>query len=592
MSDRFALAAGSVLDRRYRIERVIGAGGFGITYKAFNRSLGIHVAVKEYFPAQYGVRDSTMSVRPRTEVDHELFARMLASFQREARTLASLDHPAIVRVLSTFEEHGTSYMVMRFEAGLSLKHWLESLDGRPSQDQLDTILEPLLSALETIHARDFLHRDIAPDNIIIRPDGQPVLIDFGASRRVVGDLTGIMTGIVKTGYSPQEQYVPGSRLLGPWSDIYALGATLYHAVTGGKPTDASARVIEDRMVPAAEAGRGHGYRPALLDAIDWALAVKPADRPQSIADWRRLLLGPEQPAHEARTGVHRRSDGADDVQPAFRTADRGDIEPEPAPVSRRSWTSTLALLAGVLLVVIGVGLLVMVAAALWRDPVVGTLPSQGGSGAPGRLTAAEQRVTPSKAQRAPDARERSEVDAGRLAEERRSAALAEAELIGRLQRELARAGCEPGAEDGRWGADLERALERFARQTQAGIVTDLPTREALEAVEERPGRVCPLVCGEGEVETDGRCVTRREAGGAGARPQRPASSDEARSRQRERRETEEDRERPRRRQSDAESRERPSGRSCEAFPRPRVGETCVRDDGKTCIWGGGAGACN
>ena len=134
-----------------------------------------------------------------------------------------------------FEANSTAYMVMRFEQGQSFEAWLKGLGRPPTQEELDRIAAPLLDALEMMHAENFLHRDIAPDNIIVRADGTPVLLDFGAARRAVAEMSRALTGIVKAGYSPQEQYASDSRLQGPWSDIYALGGTLYRAVTGGSP---------------------------------------------------------------------------------------------------------------------------------------------------------------------------------------------------------------------------------------------------------------------------------------------------------------------------------------------------------------------
>jgi len=167
--------------------------------------------------------------------------------------------------------------------------------GRPpTQDELDAIVAPLLDALQMMHAANFLHRDIAPDNVIIRPDGTPVLLDFGAARRAVAERSHALTGIVKAGYSPQEQYATDSRLQGPWSDFYALGGTLYRAVTGRIPEEATLRVSDDRTPPAAEAAKGR-YRPGFLAAIDACLKVKYAERPQSVAQLRPMLFAATPP---------------------------------------------------------------------------------------------------------------------------------------------------------------------------------------------------------------------------------------------------------------------------------------------------------
>ncbi len=289
MDYREVLQTGTMLDRKYRVDRVIGAGGFGITYQAFDIGLAAPVAIKEYYPAQFGMRDASMSVRPRTENDRQLFDRLRASFLREARTLAQFDHPSIVRVISVFESHGTAYMVMKYESGSSLKAWLQELGRQPTQGELDQLVWPLLDALEAMHRADFLHRDIAPDNIIVRADGSPVLLDFGASRRVYSDMSGTLTGVVKQGYSPQEQYSSDVRVQGPWTDVYAMGATLYLAVTGKVPTEATARMLDDGLLPATECARP-GYRHGFLAGIDAAMSLRPKDRPQSVREWRDLLF--------------------------------------------------------------------------------------------------------------------------------------------------------------------------------------------------------------------------------------------------------------------------------------------------------------
>lgn len=290
MSSRDVLPPGTMLDGKYRIDRLIGAGGFGMTYEAHDIGLNMRVAVKEYYPAHFGTRDGTLTVRPRTTTDAELFQRLKESFLREARTLAQLRHPCVVRVLSVFEGHGTAYMIMEYESGQSFKGWLERLGRKPTQQELDRIVMPLLDALEIIHAEGFLHRDIAPDNIIVRADGTPVLLDFGAARRVMAELSGALTGIVKSGYSPQEQYTNDPRAQGPWSDIYALGATLYRAIAGKTPEEATIRMLEDPVLPAVQIGAGQ-YRTGFLAAIDRAMKVRPKERQQSIDELRRELKG-------------------------------------------------------------------------------------------------------------------------------------------------------------------------------------------------------------------------------------------------------------------------------------------------------------
>jgi protein kinase-like protein len=180
---------------------------------------------------------------------------------------------------------------MEFEEGRSLEGWLRGLGRVPAQEELNRIVSPLLDALEMMHAVNFLHRDIAPDNIIIRPDGSPVLLDFGAARRAVGEQSHTLTGIVKLGYSPPEQYATDGRLQGPWTDVYALGATLYRAISGKPPEESTLRSIDDRLIPVARLGEGR-YRPGFLKTIDTCLAVRHEDRPQSIGQLRAMLFSP------------------------------------------------------------------------------------------------------------------------------------------------------------------------------------------------------------------------------------------------------------------------------------------------------------
>ncbi|MDP1911302.1 MAG: protein kinase, partial [Hyphomicrobium sp.] len=197
-----------------------------------------------------------------------------------------------VRVYRYFRANNTGYMVLHFEEGQSLKGWLKGLGRAPRQKELDAIIAPLLDALELIHKSDFLHRDIAPDNIIIRKSGDPVLIDFGSARGEIASATKTVSALVKPGYSPYEQYAETSRQQGPWSDIYALAGTLYHAITGKRPPDAPSRMVKDELVSAREAALS-SYRTGFLKAIDKALSLNVEARPQSIAAWRGDLLAPE-----------------------------------------------------------------------------------------------------------------------------------------------------------------------------------------------------------------------------------------------------------------------------------------------------------
>jgi WD40 repeat protein/serine/threonine protein kinase len=294
MTQLVALPDGTELAGDYKIVRVLGAGGFGVTYLADETALSRKVSIKEYFPSDFAARSQNLEATPRSNSCTADYNWGLERFEDEAQTLARFNHGNIVKVHRIFRANNTAYMVLHFEEGQSFKAWLKTLGRAPRQKELDQIIAPLLDALETIHKADFLHRDIAPDNIIIRSAGDPVLIDFGAAR---GDIaahskTKTVSALVKPGYSPYEQYAETSRQQGPWTDIYAFAATLYHAVTGKRPPDSPSRMLKDEMVPVREAALG-GYRASFLDAIQQALALAVDSRPKSVAAWRAALLAPE-----------------------------------------------------------------------------------------------------------------------------------------------------------------------------------------------------------------------------------------------------------------------------------------------------------
>lgn len=271
----------------YRIERMLGGGGFGITYLARDINLDLPVAIKEYFPGDLTTRAADLSVRVRVPEGEQQFQWGLERFLDEARALASFRHPNIARVLRYFRENGTAYIVMEYESGDPLKRWLAH---QPALDQagLLKVIYPLMDGLEAVHKLDFLHRDIKPDNIYIRADGTPVLLDFGAARRYTGGRD--LTNIVSPGFAPFEQYHSKGNQ-GPWTDIYSLGAVMYWMTTGQKPLESAARVQDDAMPRAVDIGNAAVFGDALLRAIDWALSPNEARRPQNVAELRAALAG-------------------------------------------------------------------------------------------------------------------------------------------------------------------------------------------------------------------------------------------------------------------------------------------------------------
>ncbi|HEY7610129.1 MAG TPA: protein kinase, partial [Alphaproteobacteria bacterium] len=289
---RHGLARGYTIEG-YRIERVLGAGGFGITYLATEVAISRPVAIKEYLPNGIAARSrNDISVQPLTSADNENYQWGLERFRREAQTLVAFHHPNIVSVFRYFEANGTAYLVMAYEDGESLAAILDKRKTLP-EAELRSWLAPLLSGLAHVHKAGFLHRDIKPGNIYIRRDGSPVLLDFGAARLAVGGRSQSLTSIVSAGYAPFEQYTTRGNQ-GPWTDIYAMGGVLYRAITGQRPPDAPDRIRDDPYEPAAKAARGK-YGAGLLAAVDAALIVDEETRPQSLEQWLPVFEGAPWP---------------------------------------------------------------------------------------------------------------------------------------------------------------------------------------------------------------------------------------------------------------------------------------------------------
>jgi serine/threonine protein kinase len=283
-----SLPTGTRLEE-FVIERVLGSGGFGITYLARDSSLGRRVVIKENLPSQFCWRDShALTVRPRhTEgEDADNFQYSLESFRKEAATLASLDHPGIVKVLRSFEANGTAYFVMPFVEGTALDEVIRqraSPHSPFSEAEIQDLLAKMLDALGYLHERGIYHRDLKPGNILMTKAG-PVLIDFGAARQRLSERS--LTVIESAGYTPFEQLQSRGKI-GPWSDLYALGGTLYKTITGETPAKANDRAFDDPVVPLAKRAELHGrYSSQLLSSIDKAMAPKIAERLQDAGQWR------------------------------------------------------------------------------------------------------------------------------------------------------------------------------------------------------------------------------------------------------------------------------------------------------------------
>ncbi|KQW01312.1 serine/threonine-protein kinase [Rhizobacter sp. Root1221] len=274
----------------FELTRVIGEGGFGIVYLAWDHSLERRVALKEYMPATLAARIDGTTVSPRSERHRDTFEAGLRSFVNEARLLARFDHPALVKVYRFWEAHGTACMVMPFYEAGTLQAAVNAMHAPPNEAWLRRLLTPLCDALAMLHAAQCYHRDISPDNILLLPPAErPLLLDFGAARRVIGGMTHSLTTILKPGYAPIEQYaeVPGLRQ-GPATDVYALAATVHWIITGYTPPAAVARMLEDAYEPLEVTAAGR-YSPEFLRAIDRALVVRPEARTPDIEAFRRDL---------------------------------------------------------------------------------------------------------------------------------------------------------------------------------------------------------------------------------------------------------------------------------------------------------------
>jgi len=284
-----ALPLGTYLGE-FELTSVLGEGGFGIVYLAWDHSLERRVALKEYMPAALSARLGNTQVQVKSERHRDTFEAGLKSFVNEAKLLASFDHPSLVKVYRFWEANGTAYMVMPFYEGVTLKDKLRELGEPPSEAWLMGLLAPLTEALAVIHAQNCFHRDIAPDNVILIGERQkPLLLDFGAARRVIGDMTQALTVILKPGYAPVEQYAEAPNMKqGPWTDVYALAASVHFAIMGRTPPTSVSRLMSDSYVPLEQAAAGR-YSAPFLRALDRALRVRPEERTPSIAELRQDL---------------------------------------------------------------------------------------------------------------------------------------------------------------------------------------------------------------------------------------------------------------------------------------------------------------
>ena len=363
----------------YRLDAVLGSGGFGITYRAYDANLDKFVAIKEYLPNEFATRAERYTVVPQSSTDAQDYHWGLNRFLDEARTLARFDHPHLNRVYRFFESNGTAYMVLEYIQGETLADRLTRERQLP-EEALQRLLEEVLSGLEVMHDAGYVHRDIKPGNLMLREeDGSAVVLDFGAARQAVGQRSKAITSILTPGYAPIEQYDSQADDVGPWSDIYALGMVAYRCISGIGDSELPDAVTRGRtqrkgqvgLTLAVEAGKGQ-YNAKFLEAIDWAIEVDEEDRPQTVGEWQRALVGSGRrkgPIKAAGKTLPKPTGGA------------------PTRRSGPSWSSVA--LTSVLVVFLGVG-------AWWGWQEYHELFSQGGAKTPAVIEPAEPEKAPVK----------------------------------------------------------------------------------------------------------------------------------------------------------------------------------------------------
>lgn len=294
-----ALPAGYRL-HRYRIVRTLGGGGFSIVYLAQDTSTGKAVVIKEYLPSNQATRAADESVQSLSAETVSTFRQGMKRFFDEAATLAKIDHPNIVRVTDFFRENNTVYMVMAYEEGKDLREYIKRRGGRLSERFLRTVFPPLLEGLRELHRAGLLHLDIKPSNIYLRPGGRPLLLDFGAAQAAFHGNKPLGAHTLTLGFAPLEQHRRGH--VGPWTDLYAVGATMWACLSGRAPPAATKRAEKDTLKPAVRQF-ARRYSRELLEAIDWCLQMNQLERPQRVDDLLAALAKPYTPPDEQDHGT-------------------------------------------------------------------------------------------------------------------------------------------------------------------------------------------------------------------------------------------------------------------------------------------------
>jgi hypothetical protein len=352
----------------FEIRGVIGEGGFGVVYLAFDESLQRTVAIKEYMPAMLASRGEDNGVTVRAKQHQETFAKGLRSFINEARLLAQFDHPALIKVYRFWEQNNTGYMAMRYYQGKTLKRIVNDTPSFVTETSLRAILKQILKALETLYRENILHRDISPDNIMIQDNGQAVLLDFGSARQIISDMTQALTVVLKPGYAPVEQYADDDSMIqGPWTDIYSLAAVMYFAIVRKAPPTSVGRMIKD-PIETLQNGNYAGFSSGFLAAIDKGLGIRPEERPQSIAEFRALLdIGASAKQEASTASPMDRSAIAKAVgEKSGKTSSSSIKKPTSSKRPDEKQVTHASPLPKIMLGVAGAGLLLIVAAAVHR----------------------------------------------------------------------------------------------------------------------------------------------------------------------------------------------------------------------------------
>jgi serine/threonine protein kinase len=288
------LPEGSQLEN-YRILRVLSSGGFSFVYLAHDEH-ETPVAIKEYLPASLALRTGTDAAPAVPEVNQATFRYGMKCFFDEGRALATLSHANVVRVLNFFRANETVYMVMRYERGRTLQEHIQARRGTLRESWIRRTFAQLLHGLREVHARKLLHLDIKPGNIYVRNDGSPLLIDFGAARQTLTAEGTKLPPMYTPGFASPEHYANRENL-GPWSDMYSVGAAMYACLSGDAPQPADQRLAQDKVEPARKAWSGK-YSNQLLDTIDWCMRLDHLERPQSVLALQKALIGQKEPDHK------------------------------------------------------------------------------------------------------------------------------------------------------------------------------------------------------------------------------------------------------------------------------------------------------